>query len=497
MKSWPVMNKPEILVIILIYLVACFVIGIVTGKMNKSSDDFYTGGRKVGIALMIFGTFSASMSGFGFVGGPGMAYNGGFNAMWLCMMQPLMFFVTWVLVGRKFIGIADRRNILSFADLCYARFPYKTTKVIVAIVCIVGSVAYVATNILSLGYVISACFGISMALALTIGCGILLFYSIAGGIMAALYTDVIQGAAMLVGAIIIVGTCFGLGDGMGGIVTAIASEDTKFIGLFGTSAAMYCLSYQTMCILGNTGLPSVSSRFYMLDDPKKLKWSCFGSGAGYMVTSLLILTLGLFMRAETALGHIEPIENSDTVSIVFLLNYVHPIIAGVVFAALLGAIMSTVDAFLNIGSSAITRDLVPVFRKDGKQLEGKQELLVARIAVCIILAAGLFVALNTKTALALLGATSAGLFMAPLASMVILGLNWKRCTAKGAIAGSLCGLAFAITFEILKALGIFVWATGVQSTCLGMFIAISVTILVSLTSKEGDCPEDLKIVINS
>ena len=86
------------------------------------------------------------------------------------------------------------------------------------------------------------------------------------------------------------------------------------------------------------------------------------SAIGYAVTALLWISIGLCMRALVLQGEYPSLTGADNAAPEFLQHYAHPLLAGVVFAGLLAAIMSTADSFLNIGAAAIVHDIPRALR---------------------------------------------------------------------------------------------------------------------------------------
>ena len=155
---------------------------------------------------------------------------------------------------------------------------------------------------------------------------------------------------------------------------------------------------------------------------------------GYIVSALLWISIGLVMRAVVVGGGADPLAQPDDAASTFLAMFASPLLAGIVFAALFAAIMSTSDAFLNIGTAAIIHDIPRAVR--GRPVDN--ELFWARVitVVLAVVAAGfaLFSYYRDATLVALLGAFGWSTFAASLFPVLAIGLNWKRATAAGAVA---------------------------------------------------------------
>ena len=120
----------------------------------------------------------------------------------------------------------------------------------------------------------------------------------------------------------------------------------------------------------------------MSDNRSILPMSLFG----YVMAALLWISIGIVMRAAVIDGVVEPLALPDDAASTFLSIFANPLLAGVVFAGLFAAIMSTSDAFLNIGTAAIIHDIPTALR--GRSVDN--ELFWARVVTVLlaIVAAG-------------------------------------------------------------------------------------------------------------
>ncbi len=180
--------------------------------------------------------------------------------------------------------------------------------------------------------------------------------------------------------------------------------------------------------VGNLGQPHMLHKFFMLDDPRKLKWMPMIVGVTQTLCVLIWLGIGLAVPSLVAGGKLAPLVNPDDASPQFLLNFTPEILAGIVFAGILAAIMSTADSFVNIGSAAIVRDLPKAI---GRKVN--DELFWGRIAVVGIAVSAAVFAYFYGDLIALLGTFAFGTFGAALGPALAIGLNWRRVTAAAAV----------------------------------------------------------------
>ena len=500
MSNWPIMDKPFILIIGIFYLLMCLGIGFWAMNKNKNTTDFFAANKGVGTWLMVFGTFSAVMSGFGFVGGPGIAYLHGFGAMWITVSLPLGYFICWLAIGRKFKAIANKRTILSVPDILFARFESPLLRVVGGLTVIIGVIGYLASQMTATGWIMVVIFGMDFTTGLIIGLIVVCAYSIAGGVMAGLYTDVVQGIAMVAGAAAIFVLVLVDSGGLSSLWQSLTADDTTahLATTFGGLNPMWGVSYLLMGIMGCFAQPHVASRFFMMKDHNSLRTSCLYTALGYALCSLLILTIGNFIRARVVHGDLPALASADMASITFLINYAPTFVAGLVLAGLLGAIMSTTDAFLNVGAAAVAHD-IGMTLNGGKTIN--HELAIARVATVVLIVIAAILSVQNPTLVVLLGAFGWAFFTGVFAPVLLFGLNWKRCTRKGAEYGTITGFIVAGGLQASNALGFAPITSGVVNGAVGFLCATIVLIVVSLATSEEEAekevPADLKSIIYS
>jgi Na+/proline symporter len=159
----------------------------------------------------------------------------------------------------------------------------------------------------------------------------------------------------------------------------------------------------------------------------------------------------------------------------------------VVFAALLAAIMSTADAFLNVGTAAIVHDIPAAIL--GRPL--RRELLWARIATAGLAVVAAVVALWSGDLVALLGAFGWGTFAAGLVPVVAIGLNWKRASVPAALIA--IGSSLAVNFGFR--LGGVRLPYGIDHGAAALVVSLVLFFAVSFVRPAPPLPEDLDAVL--
>jgi Na+/proline symporter len=391
--------------------------------------------------------------------------------------------------------LGEIRGLMTVPDAIGARYRSRAAQGLSAVAILVATVGYMATNLLALGLVVDAIFGIGLERAIWLGMFVVLAYSAAGGILAGIYTDLFQGALMAAASVMVFAGALASGGGMGGLTRTILAAEPGWFGPWGKMPAIAALSFFFVFGLGSLGQPHVVHKFYMLKDPRKLKWYPLLMTAALVLALLLYFGVGVAMKAAVLRGDVPPLGTPDDATPTFLFRYASPLLAGLVFSGVAAAIMSTVNSFMSIGAAAITHDL-PV--ACGRRLGN--ELLIGRLSTALLalLAAGL--ALASGQLVALLGVFGWGLFSSTLVPALAVGLNWRGATKAGAIASIATGLILTLSAETAVWLKVWSLPAGVTASGLALVSSLLVFFLVSWLTRAqaaGDLDPDIRLVMEA
>ena len=489
-----------VLVSVIAYLIMCVVVGIWAIRRTTSSHDFFMAGRDLGVMLTAFAIFSSTLSGFGFVGGPGLVYRLGMSSVWMVVCAGMGFVISFALLGKRIRLFAELRNCVSLPDVVIARYKNTSVGIWVSVAIIIGVLGYLAAQIKAMAVVLQDVLdkdafipGISLEVCVLVSVAVLVFYTVSGGIIASVYTDLIQGAMMIVAALLIFFTViYTFDNGITEISETLVKDDPESIGPWGTLGMIGCLSWFFVFGLGGSGQPHVITKSMMNKRIRDARHILPVSVFGYFISALLWIGIGLAVRALVVSGMHDPLVNPDQAAPVFLQQYAHPILSGVVFAGLFAAIMSTADGFLNIGTAAIVHDIPKAL--SGKTV--KNELFWARtVTVLISILAAIF-ALYSGDLIALLGAYGWGTFAAALVPVVALGLNWKRATPLAANVAVITSLGINLTLKSLQIFQGFQMPYNIDVGAFALVVSLTLFVGISLFSKPPEIDKDVAAVMD-
>ena len=482
---------------VLAYMLACVVVGLWAMRRTKSSHDFFMAGQNLGIFVTAFALFSSTMSGFGFVGGPGLVYLMGMSSVWLVVVSIFGTGFGGFLISKRLRLIAELRNTVSLPDAIAARYNSECSRFLSALAIILGVIGYLGTQILAMGTVLREIIvshpslpgHVPLELAVAFSCAVLVFYCVTGGIIAGVYTDLFQGAIMMVAGVLVFMTALGAVEGgMTGITQTLYRDDPESISPWGTLGMLGCASWFFLFAFGGAGQPHVITKSMMVKDVRDAKFFSPISGGAYVLAALLWIGIGLAMRALVVQGVHEPLTNADDAAPQFLLHYTPPLLAGIVFAGLFAAIMSTADSFLSIGAAAWVHDIPKALL--GRSL--KRELLWARVATLVLVVVSALFALYTADLVALLGAFGWGTFAAALVPTVAIGFNWKRPTALAANVAIASSLLLNVSVKLLNIRVPY----GIDAGAISLLVSLVLFFGISLASKPAQLDKDVEAVMD-
>ena len=457
-------NEIMILCSMIAYMIMIVVVGVCFSKKNKTSEEFYLGGRGMGPWITAMSAEASDMSGWLLMGLPGAAYLAGLSSEgWTAIGLALGTYLNWKVTAaplRVYTQVAG--NAITVPDFLSNRFHdrKKILMNIAALFFFVFFVAYAAAGFNACGKVFESLFGFDYQICMLASAAVIVIYTVIGGFLAESTVDFIQGILMFFALIIIVAIGVAAAGGPAEVAN-FASSSPGFLSLFdtGSSAGDGIIKVLSGLAwgLGYFGMPHVLLRFMAIRDVKELKKSR-RIGTTWVVISLcMALCIGVVGRAL----YPDLLSNSaeaETIFIVMcekLLNTgLLPIIGGIMLSGILAAQISSSDSQLLVASSAVSQNFYKgVIKKDASE---KQVMWVSRITIIVLAVVAALFALDPNSSIFdVVSLAWAGLG-ATFGPLILFSLYWKRTTLPGAIAGMIGGGGVVLIWKYwLKPLGGF------------------------------------------
>jgi Na+/proline symporter len=458
------------------YFVVVGAVGIRAARRTHTAADFFVAGKGIGLWTTAIASMAATISGFSFIGGPGYVYRFGMGAMYIMLPAALTGAMgSWVLAKRMRL-LAEFRGVITIPDAIGLRYTSPAAQGLAGLAILIAVIAYMAAQVLALGIVIDALFNTGVRNGIWIGALVTVAYSASGGILAGVYTDLFQGLLMACASVMVFVLTLEVGGGMRHMSTVLLDRAPALMGPWGTMTPIAALSLFFVFGVGSLGQPHVIHKFYMIRDPRKLKWLPLIVTTTIMMTVLLYFGVGIAMRTLKETGAMPDLTaTSDRVTPIFLLQKAPVVLAGLVFAGVAAAIMSTVNSFMSVGAAALTYDIPKAFgrvRFESALMRGRVWTVAITIAACLI-------AQRSGALVIFLGLIGWGIFSSTIVPALAIGLNWEGATREGAIASIATGLVASLLLELLNYIHVVKLPAGVSASAISMVASILVFFIVS------------------
>ncbi|EOB4256396.1 sodium/proline symporter PutP [Vibrio vulnificus] len=433
------------------YLILMVAIGVYAYKKTSSSSDYFLGGRSLGPWPAALSAGASDMSGWLLLGLPGYAYAAGIESFWLAGGLLVGTWANWLVSAKRLRTYSIQTDALTLPEFLSRRFDDKSKLIqtISAFFILLFFLFYTSSGLVAGGKLFETVFGLDYSTAVIIGTLCVVSYTLFGGFLAVSWTDLVQG--LLMAAALMIVPIAVMEGGFGQLATDMHNINPELLTLWNDAKGEPLSAIAIISLvawgLGYFGQPHILARFKASRTNRELGTArriAVGWTALSMAGAILVGLVGLVWVN----GH-PGTELADGEKIFMLLvnTVFHPVIAGILLAAILAAVMSTADSQLLVSSSALAEDF---YKQVIKPDASSQEIvMVGRIGVVVISIIALILAMTPDSSvLGLVSYAWAG-FGAAFGPAVVLSLYWKGMNRNGALVGILIG---GITIVVWKQL---------------------------------------------
>jgi sodium/proline symporter len=499
-------NDIMVLVAMIIYIIVILAIGFFYAKRsNRSSADYYLGGRSLGPWIAAMSAEASDMSGWLLMGLPGVAYFlGASDAMWTAIGLALGTYLNWKFVAkrlRKYSQVAG--NAITLPDFFSNRF-HDTKKILMsvsAVLILVFFSIYVGSCFVSTGRLLNTVFGWDYFTMMLIGAVLVFVYTTIGGFLAESASDFLQACVMFVSLIIVLVGGIVMAGGIDQIAAFVASipgfgsftqiaspvldEGGTQLVVAGVPQFAEAGEYGLITIistmawgLGYFGMPQVLLRFMAIRTTREIGAARRIATTWCVISLFAAVAIGLIGRTLMPADLLTS-ASSETVFISLATLLLPAFFAGIMMSGILAATMSSSDSYMLIASSAIAKNLWGgLFKKDASD---KQIMIVARVTMVLILLFGILVAADENSSIFQVVAYAWAGFGAAFGPVMLASLFWRRVNLPGALCGMLAGGATIFIWRnLVKPLG---GVFGIYELLPGFIIGLAVLVVVSLLTK--------------
>lgn len=413
-----------------VYLGALAWIAKTTAGRIGTAEDFHLCGRSLRRLPAALSLSATEFSGSGLIGGAGLAYALGVSgAYWNLVAVP-----AWIVIGMTSV-VALRKLSLDTVPGYLGRRYGVSTRRLVAVLQVIEAIVFTAVQILVSSIAISTLFGLDRTTAATLVTAAFVAYTVAGGLWAVVWTDVLQYVILMSG--ILIGLPLALGQ-VGGLEGLRASlPDSHFDP--GRLGVMEPLAWMALCVYSYSTDQGYLQRAFATKDHRVARFAYVYTGVNYLVFGACVAGMG--MVASVLLPGLADQDEA----LPALINHVLPAgMKGFFLTAVLATTMSTASTWLAASSSLLVQDLYQPLR--GASLSQAQLVRVSRIVTLLAAGASLLVALATP---GVVGAVVFSTLVAPAAvfAPLMLGLYWTGAPARAGFVSVLSGAVAGVASQ--------------------------------------------------
>ena len=341
---------------VLYFLILIFM-GIHFYFKSKKIEDYLLGGRNMGSWVTALSAQASDMSGWLLMGLPGAIYLAGMSEIWIAVGLIAGTFLNWMFVSARLRLYTGETGSMTLSSFLGKRFkdPTNSLRLISSIITLLFFTVYAASGLVVAGKLFESMFNIDYTTAVVIGMAVMIFYTLLGGFLAVCWTDLFQALLMIFAIVVLPFIAYSNID-PDTMSKAFASKENIFnpipqgVGIFALVSIISSVAWG----LGYFGQPHILVRFMSVKSIKLLPRSITIAMVWVVISlvgAVVIGLLGIPLYAELPSG------DEEKVLIYMIADFVSPYFIGVLLAAILAAIMSTISSQLLVCSSTLTEDI--------------------------------------------------------------------------------------------------------------------------------------------
>ena len=407
------------------YVLAQLLIGVIVSRRIHTEDDYLVAGRSLGPVLATFTVFATWFGAETCIGAAGAVYEYGLAGG---SADPFGYGICILLTGVVFAVPLWRLRLTTLADVFRLRFDKSVERTAVVLM-VPTSLFWAAAQVRAFGQVLSSASGLEIEATVTIAAAVVIAYTIAGGLLADAWTDLVQGILLIVGIaalfwfVVRAGGLGVIGQLEPGALNPLGAEPRPFLAIAEEWAVP---------VIGSLIAAEVVARIVASRSASVARNATLVAGGSYLLVGLMPVVLGL-IGAVLLPGIEEPEQILPLLGQQYLPTALFVVFAG----ALVSAILSTVDSALLVAGGLVSHNIVVQLRPG---LSEAAKVRIARVAVLFFGVAAYLMALRAERVYELVEeASSFG--SAGIVTVVAFGLFTRIGGRGSALAALLVGVA--------------------------------------------------------
>jgi SSS family solute:Na+ symporter len=451
-------------VVLVLYFAVIIGAGYWGLKRARSADDYLVAGRRLGPFMYIGCLAAVVLGGASTIGGVALGYDYGISGMWL---------VFWIGMGVIALGILmssrlSRLGVYTVSEMLENRYG-AASRLISAIIIAAYALMIAVTSTIAIGTVFNVVLPLSASAAILVAGGLVVAYSVAGGMWSITLTDIIQFCIMTVGIFfLLVPLSISAAGGLSAMQEALPASYFDITAIGWQTIFTYFLLFFFGLMIGQ----DIWQRVFTARSPEIARWGSVAAGVYCLLYALAGALVG------TAARVILPDLGSSDNAFARITTEALPVgITGLVLAAALAAVMSTASAGLLASSTLLANDVYAGFISRGDH----NKVLVSRVTTLLV---GIVVLVISLIVSDVVGALTVAydLLSGALFVPIVGALFWRRATAAGALASMAAGSVVVVTFMVLD--GLFANTPIIWGMLASLVVFVVVSLLTPRPSEE-------------
>lgn len=460
------------IIVLVVYFLAMAAMGPYFARKNKTTENYFLGGRSFPGWLIGLSMFATSISSITFVAYPGDAYKTAYIRFLPCLMLPLGIFIA----AKIFLPFYRRAKITSAFEYLEVRFG-SGTRAYAATAFIIGQITRLGMILYLVSMLVQEMTGLNAQYSIVLGGLITSFYTVTGGIEAVIWTDFFQSFLLWFGGFAILLIIIFSVDGGLGTIISVAAGDGKFMlgdldiasGELVKAPWGFGLTEKTVLMMLLVGLSNwlteyssnqnVIQKYVATKNPKE------ATQAIWICCLCSVPTWGFFMFLGTALyvyfklnpdpaaaAMLDGTARADSIIPYFVVQKMPAGLSGLVIAGVLAAAMSSLSSSINAISAVSIVDIYKRHLAKGKS--EKHYMNAARIVsiiASVLMLAFAFVLLSaTDKTLQDTASKLAAILAGGLMGLYFLGFVTKRGDGRAVALAIICTVSFSLWLALVE-----------------------------------------------
>lgn len=453
-----------------VYIAVILLLGLRAGRRIEDQTDYIVAGRNVPTGLLVFTLFATFYGGGTIMGVSGAAYQEGLLGV---IADPFGAALCLFLGGLLFFRVMRRMRLLTVVDFFRVRYGART-EILAGLCMIPPYLGWVASQFVAFGFILHTLTGLDTTAGMVIGAGIVVVYTVVGGLWAVALTDFIQALVLIAGMAFLCAIVVVDAGGWSDLAAGVPAEHLAFFPSGGLRDWAWYL--QAWVVIGLGGIPAqdLIQRAVSARSESVAVNSAWTAGAMYLGIGMIPVILGL-----AAFATIPGLDNAEFVIPTLAMEYLPPAALALVLGAIVSGIMSSADSALLAPASVVGENLARAFRRE---LTPRQVLTISRWAVVVLGLVSLALALYFQRIYDIM-VGSWSVLLVSLFMPLLAGVYWRRANATSAVVAIVAGLASWLMLSLVQD----AWPADLFAA----FIAAAALVATALLSGGRDRPRPL------